>query len=319
MMLILLAACAALTVLMFSVGIMLNNGQRASVGNFANLTVKERNADRKRSMEQSFTVRVIYPLAQRLFHKTEELLPIGGKSWVRQNLIRAGLRKPNYPAIFIGGQLLLALVMPLYLIFMGLILFRVPFSIALYLGILGSIFGLVLPVFWLTQAVKARKTKIWRALPDFLDLLVISVEAGLGLDISIHKITENDIGKRAKDLREELLLYLQDLNLGKPRATALQDMADRVGLDDLNMLNQALIQSFEMGNSLAHTLRVQSEIMRTKRIQIAEEKAAKIPVKMVPPIYFFLFPAIFVSILGPLAMLAIEALDTILKGTGDLH
>lgn len=314
-MILILAICALLTISMFSIGLKLASGQELSTSVFFKPTNQPKHTACKKTMENSFTVRVLYPLSQRIFSKVELFLPLSGRSWVSQNLTRAGLRKPNYPGIFMGGQVLLALLAPLYGGIMIFTLFRLPLSTTLVVCAVFSLIGFFLPVLWLSQAVKTRKAKVWKALPDFLDLLVISVEAGLGLDAAIQKIAENEVGKRAKELRDELALYLQEVSLGKPRNMALKDFADRIGLDDLNLLIHALVQAFEMGNSVAQTLRVQSEIMRTRRMQTAEEKAAKIPVKMIPPIYVFLFPAIFLSILGPLAITAIQCVMSIMQGS----
>lgn len=154
--------------------------------------------------------------------------------------------------------------------------------------------------FWL----KDRRTRITRSLPDLLDLLTVTVEAGLGLDSALAKIAE----KMKGPLREEILITLHHMRMGESRENALRELARRCGVEDLNTFTTALIQSQRLGVSLGRVLRVQSDTLRVARRQRIEERAQKAPVKMVMPLVFCIFPALFVVILGPAAIRIYNAL-----------
>lgn len=298
-----------LTVTFLLLGFKFNKEDEKVQERISELSKREtkKHSTRKKQLESSFEHRVIFPLAQMIFDKTQSFIPLSSKSWVKTKLVQAGYQKSHYPKIFLGIQLLCTIV-----------LFGVLFSfIALFgkvNGMLGFmiavIFGLVgygLPMLWLMQQAQKRQEGIQKSLADFLDLLVICVEAGLALDVAINKITSLKSIKTSAYLREELNRYTRDVGFGRARKDALLDMAERTGVDDFNTIINAIIQSYEMGTSVAHTLRVQSDSLRVKRLAKAEEKANKIPVKMVIPIYIFLFPAIFVCIFGPIGMIMFEA------------
>jgi tight adherence protein C len=152
------------------------------------------------------------------------------------------------------------------------------------------------PWAWLRGALKERQQNIEHALPFVLDLLTLSVEAGLDFMTAIQRIIE----KRAIDpLTEELVRVFREVLLGKTRKEALKDMADRVGQDDLNTVVQALVQADELGVSIGSMLRIQAEQMRTRRFQRAEKSANEAPVKMLFPLVAFIFPAVFLVLLGP--------------------
>jgi len=151
---------------------------------------------------------------------------------------------------------------------------------------------------WLTWRVSARQHKLRKALPDALDLLVICVEAGLGLDQALMKVSQ-DMRISHQELSDELQLVNMQMRVGKTRLDALRDLAQRTGLDDIKTLVAMLIQTERFGTSVAQSLRVYSDDMRLKRRQRAEEMSAKTSVKMVPPLVFFIFPALMVVILGP--------------------
>jgi tight adherence protein C len=161
----------------------------------------------------------------------------------------------------------------------------------------------------LNAKVGSRQALIQKSLPDFLELLVICVEAGLSMDSAILKIIQHQTPTpNTLPWREELMRYLGDIEFGMNRKQAMLQLGERTGVEDVKTFVNALIMAYEMGASVAQTLRVQCDTLRNKRLQRAEEKAQKIPVKMVPPIYIFLFPAIFVSIFGPLAMILVQNL-----------
>jgi tight adherence protein C len=158
--------------------------------------------------------------------------------------------------------------------------------------------GYLLPDAWLTWKVRRRKQHLRRALPDALDLLVICVEAGLGLDQALMKVAQ-DLRITHRELSEEFQLVNLEMRVGKTRIEALHELARRTGLDDIKSLVAMLVQTERFGTSVAQSLRVFSDDMRIRRRQRAEEMAAKTPVKMVPVLVFFIFPALMVVILGP--------------------
>jgi len=158
--------------------------------------------------------------------------------------------------------------------------------------------GYMLPDMWLTWRVSVRQHKLRRALPDALDLLVICVEAGLGLDQALMKVSQ-DMKISHPGLSEELQFVNMEMRIGKTRIDALRELARRTGLDDIKALVAMLIQTERFGTSVAQSLRVYSDDMRLKRRQRAEEMSAKTSVKMVPALVFFIFPALMVVILGP--------------------
>lgn len=167
--------------------------------------------------------------------------------------------------------------------------------------------GYLVPDILLTWRVHARQHKLRRALPDALDLLVICVEAGLGLDQSLMKVSQ-DMRVSHRELSEELQLVNLEMRIGKSRIDALRELARRTGLDDIKSLVAMLVQTERFGTSIAQSLRVFSDDMRIKRRQRAEEMAAKTPVKMVPVLVFFIFPALMVVILGPAALILMRQL-----------
>lgn len=267
---------------------------------------------RKKQLESSFNTRVIFPLAQMVFDKTQAIIPLSSKSWVKTKLIQAGYHKPHYPKVFLGIQLLCTVVVFGFLLSITTLFGKVGGPTGFIISLVFGLAGYGLPMLWLVQQSQKRQESIQKSLADFLDLLVICVEAGLGLDVAITKITSLKSVKTSVYLREELVRYTRDVGFGRARKQALLDMGERTGVDDLNAIINAIIQAYDMGTSVAHTLRVQSDSLRVKRLAKAEEKANKIPVKMVIPIYVFLFPAIFVCIFGPMGMVMWEAIMKIL-------
>jgi tight adherence protein C len=164
--------------------------------------------------------------------------------------------------------------------------------------VVAAAIGYLLPEMWLGWRVSSRQHRLRRALPDGLDLLVICVEAGLGLDQALMKVTQ-ELRITHPELSEELQLVNLEMRIGKTRIEALRELARRTGLEDIKSLVAMLIQTDRFGTSVAQSLRVYSDELRTKRRQRAEEMSAKTSVKMVPPLVFFIFPALMVVILGP--------------------
>jgi tight adherence protein C len=180
----------------------------------------------------------------------------------------------------------------------GVYFFRLYRINVFFVPIASLALGYLLPDMWLTWRVGVRQRKLRRALPDALDLLVICVEAGLGLDQALMKVSQ-DMRIAHPELSEELQFVNLEMRIGKTRIDALRELARRTGLDDIKALVAMLIQTERFGTSIAQSLRVYSDDMRLKRRQRAEEMSAKTSVKMVPALVFFIFPALMVVILGP--------------------
>lgn len=169
-------------------------------------------------------------------------------------------------------------------------------------AVLGGFYGWKLPDTWLTMKMRARQFQIQMALPDTIDLITVSVEAGLGLYAAIQRISE----RFDNPLSDEFLRALQEVRLGRTNAEALRDLARRVDISDLNTLITALVQAEVLGISVANVLRVQAERLREIRSQRAREQAQKAPLKMMFPLVLFIFPALFIVILGPAAIKIIQ-------------
>jgi tight adherence protein C len=220
---------------------------------------------------------------------------------VRLRLTQAGYRGAEAVAIFYGTRFVVAVG--------AFILFATPlvFRPNLMFGLGGSLLGYLLPSIVLARMAKRRQHKMQLSLADALDLMVVSVEAGLGLDQAMLRVG-NELAFAYPDLSDELRLVNIELRAGKARAEALRNLADRTGLEDLASLTTMLIQTDKFGTSVAQSLRVHSETLRTKRRQRAEEAAAKTGVKMVFPLVFCIFPAIWVVTIGPAAIKFVEVL-----------
>jgi len=208
-------------------------------------------------------------------------------------LVRAGIRSPEAIQAINGLRLLLPLGLIAAVYFSGLYQWS-PFIIL----VLAGLAGYMLPEVWILGRIRARQHRLRLAIPDGLDLLVICVEAGLGLDHALLRVSE-ELHITHRELSEELQLVNAEMRLGKTRTDALRELARRTGVDDIKALVAMLVQTERFGTSIAQSLRVHSDDMRTKRRQRAEELAAKISVKMVPVLVFFIFPALMIVILGP--------------------
>lgn len=208
-------------------------------------------------------------------------------------LVRAGIRSPEAIQAINGIRLLLPLGLVAIVYFSGLYRWS-PFLILAS----AAFVGYMLPEAWILGRIRARQHRLRLAIPDGLDLLVICVEAGLGLDHALLRVSE-ELHITHPELSEELQLVTAEMRLGKTRTDALRELARRTGLDDIKALVAMLVQTERFGTSIAQSLRVHSDDLRTKRRQRAEELAAKITVKMVPVLVFFIFPALMMVVLGP--------------------
>jgi tight adherence protein C len=220
-------------------------------------------------------------------------------------MLRAGYRSAEALLAMRGVKLIFPIATLAGVYFSGL--YRIN---AFLLPLIAFALGYLLPDMWLTWRVSVRQRQLRRALPDALDLLVICVEAGLGLDQAIMKVSQ-DMKIAHPELSEELQFVNLEMRVGKTRIDALRELARRTGLDDIKSLVGMLIQTERFGTSIAQSLRIYSDDMRLKRRQRAEEMSAKTSVKMVPPLVFFIFPALMVVILGPAIITLIHQLGLI--------
>jgi len=220
---------------------------------------------------------------------------------VRQRLIQAGHRGEEATTVFYGIRFAVAIVC--FSLLATPLFIKPNISIALA----GSLLGYVLPGMVLARLAKRRQHAIQLSLADAVDLLVVSVEAGLGLDQALLRVGSELVASHPA-LSEELRLCTLELKAGKGRAEALRNLAERTGLEDLASLVTMLVQTDKFGTSVATSLRVHSDVLRTKRRQRAEEAAAKTGVKMVFPLVFCIFPAIFVVTIGPAAIKFVQVL-----------
>lgn len=227
---------------------------------------------------------------------------------IRKTFLKAGFRRENALMLFFGSKLFLALLLVL-LISLGQFLFLplMPSAQFTLLAVTGAVVGYYLPNLWVRLKIRQRRAKILEGLPDALDLMVVCVEAGIGLDAAIQRVGE-EMKLSNKPLSDEFRLMTLELRAGKSRRDALRDLAMRTDLEDVSNLASILIQTEKFGTSIAQALRVHSDAMRIRRFQRAEEIAAKLPVKLLFPLIFFIFPSLFVAILGPAAIQIIRTL-----------
>lgn len=208
-------------------------------------------------------------------------------------LARAGFRNPRAIQAIMGFRVLLPLVLAAIVVFSGLYRWNPVFVLAA-----AAIAGYMLPEMWFLGRIRARQHRLRQAVPDGLDLLVICVEAGLGLDQALLRVSQ-ELQITHPEFSDELQIVTAEMRLGKTRTDALRELARRTGLDDIKALVAMLVQTERFGTSIAQSLRVHSDDLRMKRRQRAEELAAKISVKMVPVLVFFIFPALMIVSLGP--------------------
>jgi len=214
-------------------------------------------------------------------------------SRVQLLMIRAGYRSSEAVMAMRGVKIIFPILTLSAMYFSRAYEFNIIIVPVVALGL-----GFLIPDMWLTWRVRARQHQLRKAMPDALDLLVICVEAGLGLDQALMKVSQ-DMKISHRVLSEELQLVNMQMRVGKTRLDALRELAERTGLADIKALVAMLIQTERFGTSIGQSLRVFSDDMRLKRRQRAEEMSAKTSVKMVPPLVFFIFPALMVVILGP--------------------
>jgi tight adherence protein C len=222
-------------------------------------------------------------------------------SVVQKRLIRAGFRKDSAVNLFYGAKVLVPLSLCLLALVTGLAHNNPFFAYVLALGL-----GFLIPDFWLGRRMKMRQASIRRGLPDALDLLVICIEAGLSMDQATARTVE-ELRTAQPQVCDELGIVVLEQRAGRARADAWRQFAERTDVDSVRNLVSVLVQSEQLGTSVAKTLRVHSDTLRTQRRQRVEEQAAKTTIKLVFPLVFFIFPSLFLVTLGPAIIIMSES------------
>lgn len=254
-------------------------------------------------LSQSFSERVIIPMIRRLGEISARFTPQKVLEETRMKLEMAGNPGRIDAATLLASRFVVAALLGGLMFLVGGVVAAWPPSRTFLVGIGTTLFGFFMPQLWLTDRIQRRQKEIRNAMPDALDLLTICVEAGLGFDAAMSKVSE----KWQNELSVAFARAIREVQLGKLRREALKDMSDRLGIPEMTSFIAAVIQSEQLGVSMAKVLRIQSEQMRMKRRQRAEEQAHKAPVKMIIPMAFLTFPSIFIVLLAPAAFKILEA------------
>ena len=228
-------------------------------------------------------------------------------SVVQQRLIRAGYRKESALKIFYGAKVLVPILLALVAMLSGLSKLGPFFVYAMALGL-----GYLVPDFWLGRRIKKRQGQLRRGLPDALDLLVVCIEAGLSLDQATMRTAE-ELALAQPALCDELGVVVLEQRAGRARTDAWKHLATRTDERNVRNLVSVLVQAEQFGTSVAKTLRVHSDTLRTQRRQTVEEQAAKTTVKLVFPLVFFIFPSLFLVTIGPALIIMSESFQKYLK------
>ena len=228
------------------------------------------------------------------------------KNDARLRLANAGFNAPNSTQLFWGAKMGLGLLCLFIGGAVGLVKYGTNMNGVVTMCIAGGI-GFYGPEIWLWMVRKGRMERIFLSLPDALDLMVVCVEAGLGLDAGMRRVSE-ELSDSAPDLAYEFSLCNMQLQMGRKRREVLRDLGLRTGVDDVRALSAVLIQADKFGSSVAQALRVQSDTMRIKRRQMAEERAQQTSVKMLVPLVLFIFPSVGVVLVGPAAIMMMNNL-----------
>jgi tight adherence protein C len=244
--------------------------------------------DKLMSLRSTSTVESIIQPFQKVLPRSPQEVSV-----VQKRLIRAGYRRDVYVNIFYGAKVMTPLLLVILVTVTRLYNYG-PFFVYALAGAL----GFLAPDFWLGNRISARQTNIRVGLPEALDLLVICAEAGLGLDQAMVKVAE-EMHLSQPEISDEFHLTLLEQRAGRTRAEAWKNLAERTNVDSVRAMVATLVQADHFGTSISKTLRGYSESLRVQRRQQVEEMAAKLPVKLVFPLVFFIFPALFVVTLGP--------------------
>ena len=232
----------------------------------------------------------------------------------RRQLITAGYRSGKAPVFFIGSKLFLAVLITSVIALIPVKYLGFPtFSKLVFYYVLAAACGYYAPVLWLRRTIAQRKDALQRAIPDALDLMVVCVEAGLGLDQAISRVGE-EVKRTHPALSDELNLLALELRTGVSRQEALRNFAHRTDMEEARNLVALLVQTDRFGTSIGQALRVHADAMRSTRRLKAEEMAAKLPVKLLFPLIFFIFPSMFIVLIGPACIQMVRVLFPAMNG-----
>jgi len=264
------------------------------VGDQKPLTVEEI------ELQRPFSERVLRPSIEKLGSLLSRTTPQKARQDLLNRLELAGRPGNLTPEDFAAVRLVAAAVMAAVGLLLGLMLGN-PVYLVIALA-LGAVLGYYFPVLWLRQKVDARRSEIQKGLPDALDLLVICVDAGLGFDASLARVTD----KYKNALSELIAKALREVSLGRPRLEALDEMGRNSGVDDLHNFVQAVIQSEQFGTGIGKILRIQADEMRRRRRQRAQERGAQATLKMMLPMVGCIFPTLWIVLLGPAVLILMQ-------------
>jgi tight adherence protein C len=248
-------------------------------------------------LQRPFSERFLRPAIERLGSLLSRSTPQKARQNLMNRLDLAGRPGNLTPEDFAAVRIVAAAVMAAIGLLLGLLLANPVYLIVSLAA--GAILGYYLPVLWLKQKVDARRSEIQKGLPDAMDLLVIAVDAGLGFDAALARVTD----KYRNALSDEFAKVLREVSLGRPRLEAMDEMGRSSGVEDLHNFIQAIIQSEQFGTGIGKILRIQADEMRRKRRQRAQEKAAQATLKMMLPMVGCIFPTLWIVLLGPAALI----------------
>lgn len=292
----LISIAASLSVFLFTLWYLRNKNQQEvriqSLGEQQRMIVEQ---------QASFNERVAFPVVDGLVRGLMSLLPTSLVGRARRWLVIAGDRMTAsqfFTIVLVTSTLLPAIYFAFVWITVGKMSALLLFPIPLLAG-----FGLMFPLMLLRRSAKSRQKRIWRSMPNAIDLMTTCVEAGLSLDFALQRVAERYKGA----LSDEIHRMLREVGLGKTRREALGDMAERIDVPDITTFVNSIVQAETLGTSVGQVLRVQAKQMRMKRRQRAEQMARQAPVKMVFPLVLFLMPSLFIVTIGPVVLNVIDA------------
>ncbi|MGI6596701.1 MAG: type II secretion system F family protein [bacterium] len=250
--------------------------------------------DAAQALRRPFSERIIFPLLENIGQQVARLTPKQMKGALDKRLVVAGPPLRTNPVRFLSLLGLLTVALP---VLTAVVVWKsnLPFLRSVVAVVLAAASGAIFPLVYLDWRINQRQQAISRSLPSVLDLLVVSVEAGLGFDMALHRVTEQIRGP----LADELGLTLNEIRLGRTRRAALRDLTARTEVSDLTTFISSIIQADQLGVSIGNVLRVQSDSLRVKQRQRFQEQAMKASIKMLFPTIFLILPALFIVILGP--------------------
>lgn len=295
------AAVAAVAILIVFVGLANSNNQPDPVEERLRLYGTRARSLEEIELSQPFVERTFIPLIRGMARLLNSSTPQKNIEQVRHRLDLAGNPNNWTPSEFLGVRGLGGIVGAAIGTLLALSLRMDPAIVLLLFGV-SAVIGFYAPIFWLGRKIKDRQKKILKQLPDAMDLLTISVESGLGFDAAMSKVAE----KWDNELSRAFARVLSEIRVGKLRREGLRDMAARIEVPDFTNFIAAIIQADQLGVSIAKVLRIQSEQMRVKRRQRAEEQANQAPIKMLIPLAFLVFPSIFIVLLGPTVLIFVN-------------